>query len=54
MRQSYFGDCDTENLDLTQADLDVLGRYLRRLLVVDPTQRAVARDLLDDPWVMGR
>jgi hypothetical protein len=38
---------------LTQADLDVLGRYLRRFLVVDPAQRAVARDLLDDPWVWG-
>ncbi|KAG7286209.1 hypothetical protein NEMBOFW57_008515 [Staphylotrichum longicolle] len=53
IRRSYFDDRNTESLDLTQADLDVLGRYLRRLLVVDPVLRAAARDLLDDPWVLA-
>jgi hypothetical protein len=37
---------------LREADLDKLGRYLRRLLVVDASQRATAHDLLKDPWVV--
>jgi hypothetical protein len=36
---------------LSEADLEVLGCYLRRMLVVDAKQRATARELLDDPWV---
>jgi hypothetical protein len=41
---------DIENSYLCEDDLGKLGSYLRRLLVVDPTQRATAHDLLDDPW----
>ena len=37
---------------LSEADLEVLGCYLRRMLVVDAKQRATARELLDDPWVV--
>lgn len=51
---SYFHRDPDASKPLTEADIGLLGRYLRRLLVVDPAKRATARDLLDEPWVEER
>ncbi|ROW17514.1 hypothetical protein VPNG_00929 [Cytospora leucostoma] len=36
---------------LSEEDLQLLGHYLRRMLVVHAEQRAGAKDLLTEPWV---
>ncbi|KAK3896351.1 hypothetical protein C8A05DRAFT_20650, partial [Staphylotrichum tortipilum] len=49
--QRTYLDNENETPVFSEADLGVLGHYLRRLLVLDPKHRATARELLDDPWV---
>ncbi|SPO01704.1 related to multidrug resistance protein [Cephalotrichum gorgonifer] len=52
LRRSYFEGYKAETLQLSQGEIDTLGRYLRRMLVIDPERRATARELLQDPWVL--
>ncbi|KXX74834.1 Protein kinase dsk1 [Madurella mycetomatis] len=51
LRRSYFEGHDAKTLPLREVEINTLGRYLRKLLVIDPTQRAKAHELLSDPWV---
>ncbi|KAK0739484.1 kinase-like domain-containing protein [Apiosordaria backusii] len=51
IRRSYFDGYESKTLQLDEAELETLGQYLRKLLVVDPDQRASTRELLNDPWV---
>lgn len=51
IQRSYIDEYESETLDLGEKDLEMLGRYLRRMLVVDPEQRARSEDLLAEPWV---
>ncbi|KAL7952505.1 kinase-like domain-containing protein [Trichoderma compactum] len=42
---------DKETLDLNETDLTTLGSYLRRMCIVEPTQRANLAELMSHPWV---
>ncbi len=48
IQRSYFGSYPSEALQLTRKDLEKLGKYLRKMLVVDPQQRAAAAELASD------
>ncbi|CAI6230404.1 unnamed protein product [Periconia digitata] len=51
IKRSYINGYDTSTLQLGEEDFDVFGRYLRKLLVVDPIHRATTQELLQDAWV---
>lgn len=51
IRRSYFDGYDISTLKLTEKDLETLGCYLRKMLVVDPAQRATPQQLLAEAWV---
>ena len=36
--------------DLTNQDITKLGQIIRKLLHFEPSARASAREILDDPW----
>jgi hypothetical protein len=48
MQRAYADDYPSETLQLTRKDLERLGKYLRKMLVVDPKQRAAAAELVSD------
>lgn len=54
LRRAYFRNSDPEKLPLGGEDMACLKGYLRKMLVVDPDQRATSSELLSDPWVAGR
>ena len=37
--------------DMSAKDLDQLASMLRRLIVLDPTKRASAEEIANDPWL---
>lgn len=49
--RDYFRGDSSRTLSLSEKDLQLLGRYLRRMLVFDPKQRAKSEDLLTEPWI---
>lgn len=52
MQRSYFDGYPSETLELTRHDLEKMGKYLRKMLIIDPKQRAVAAELVSDTsWV---
>ncbi|KAK0669037.1 kinase-like domain-containing protein [Cercophora samala] len=51
IRRSYFDGYKTETLQLGEAELKTLGKYLRKLLIINPDHRATTGQLLDDAWV---
>ncbi|KAL6806353.1 kinase-like domain-containing protein [Trichoderma sp. SZMC 28013] len=51
IRLSYANGYDKETLDLDEKDLTMLGSYLRRTFIVEPTQRANLAELMSHPWV---
>ena len=52
LRRDYNNELfDKEELELGEAELDLFGRFLRKMLVIDPKHRAKSEDLLADPWV---
>ncbi|KAK6198454.1 hypothetical protein LQW54_010283 [Pestalotiopsis sp. IQ-011] len=52
IKRHYFDESPSETLEFTRQDLEKLGKYLRRMLIVDPKQRAVAAELVSDTsWV---
>ncbi|KAK4466343.1 kinase-like domain-containing protein [Cladorrhinum samala] len=54
IRRSYSNGFQSKTLQLGEAELEILGKYLRKLLVVCPNDRATTRQLLDDPWVVSQ
>ncbi|KAK3299504.1 kinase-like domain-containing protein [Chaetomium fimeti] len=54
IQRDYFDGYQSETLQLTREDLERLGRYLRKMLVVDARQRATAAELAGDTsWTLG-
>lgn len=51
IQRSYIDEYKGETLELGEKDLELLYQYLRRMLVVNPEQRAKPEDLLIEPWV---
>ncbi|KAK4672134.1 hypothetical protein QC763_100420 [Podospora pseudopauciseta] len=51
IRRSYNDGYERDTLQFGEAELETLGCYLRKLLVVDPDHRATTSELLNDPWV---
>ncbi|KAF1948634.1 kinase-like protein [Byssothecium circinans] len=51
IKRSYTDSYDPSTLQLGEEDLGVFGRYLRKILVVDPALRATTQELLQDAWV---
>lgn len=51
IRRAYRNGYDSDTLQLTEKDLESLGHYLWKLLVVDPSARATPHSLLAEPWV---
>lgn len=51
IKRHYRGPFDSKTLQLTEKDLELLGQYLRKLLVVDPSLRGTPNELLTEPWV---
>lgn len=51
LRESYFGAYSRDTLQLGEGELEILGRYLRKMLVVDPKQRATSEGLLAETWI---
>jgi serine/threonine protein kinase len=50
VRNSYRGSYRREDLELGEKELEQLTNLLRRMLVIDPEERAQVTELLDDPW----
>ncbi|KAI0104252.1 kinase-like domain-containing protein [Nemania sp. FL0031] len=48
IQRAYVEDYPSEALQLTKRDLERLGKYLRKMLIVDPQQRATAAELICD------
>ncbi|KAI9927245.1 hypothetical protein MW887_003632 [Aspergillus wentii] len=48
LEEVYF---DGRDKDLTKEDIVQLGRIVARLLYFEPSSRASARDILDEPWL---
>ncbi len=51
IRVAYFDGYKTDTLQLGEGELELLGRYLRKMLIVDPKQRATTKDLLAEAWI---
>ncbi|KAL2201500.1 kinase-like domain-containing protein [Corynascus similis CBS 632.67] len=53
IQRSYVDGYPSETLQLTGKDLENLGKYLRKMLIVDPQQRATAAELVSDTsWIL--
>ncbi|KAK4062901.1 hypothetical protein Trihar35433_8696 [Trichoderma harzianum] len=50
IQASYANGYDKETLDLNEEDLTILGSYLRRMCIVEPTRRASLTELMSHPW----
>jgi len=50
LTQMYFAKHLTSLLPLSKEDIRMLGRCLRKMLVLDPRKRAETDALLQDPW----
>lgn len=52
IRKSYFANyrCDALQF-LGERELELLGRYLRKMVIVDPKQRATSEGLLAEKWI---
>lgn len=48
LEELYFG--SPQSPDLTREDISRLGQIIGRLLMFEPSARASARQVLDDPW----
>ncbi|KAL6803562.1 kinase-like domain-containing protein [Trichoderma sp. SZMC 28012] len=53
IQASYANGYDKETLDLNEEDLTILGSYLRRMCIVEPTRRANLAELMSHPWVQA-
>lgn len=51
LEELYFG--GPPNPDLTRDDISKLGLIIGKLLCFEPSARASARQILDDPWFQG-
>lgn len=51
IRKSYFDGYKSDTLQLGEGELELLGRYLRKMLIVDPKQRATSEGLLAETWI---
>lgn len=52
IEEHYLRKSPSKTPEFTEQDLEKLGKYLRRMLIVDPEQRAVAAELVSDAsWV---
>ncbi len=51
LREKYISGRDADIINLSESYLEVLARYLGKLLVLDPNHRITAQELLDDAWV---
>jgi hypothetical protein len=52
-KMRYFGDNDGETRILTEDDVETLTKCLRRMLMLDPEQRAKAAEFVSDPCFKG-
>ncbi|TFK65632.1 kinase-like protein [Pluteus cervinus] len=50
LARSYIEGFDRDTLDLNESDLDTLGKCLRRMLVLDPCERATTEELITNTW----
>ncbi len=50
IQRAYVDGYPSETLQSTRKDLERLGKYLRRMLIVDPQQRAAAAELELQSW----
>ncbi|KAJ8110712.1 hypothetical protein ONZ43_g5805 [Nemania bipapillata] len=48
IQRAYVDGYPSETLQFTKTDLERLGKYLRKMLIVDPQQRAAASELIRD------
>ncbi len=53
LRKEYFDTCRRHTTELKMEDFQLLTCYLRRMLVIDPEERASLNDLITDPWISG-
>lgn len=52
IQKAYVGEWPSEELRITGKDLEKLVKYLRKMLVIDPEQRATAAELANDSsWI---
>ncbi|KAL7789766.1 kinase-like domain-containing protein [Trichoderma afarasin] len=51
IQASYANGYDKETVDLNEEDLTILGSYLRRMCIVEPTRRSNLSELMSHPWV---
>ncbi|KAL8902761.1 MAG: hypothetical protein Q9171_007608 [Xanthocarpia ochracea] len=51
IRESYFKCYKSSTFELGDGELELLGRYLRKMLIVDPKKRAKSGDLLAEAWI---
>jgi hypothetical protein len=49
--EDYFVRYGRQTFDLDKEEILQLGRYLRKMLVVDPNQRTPLKDLFTETWV---
>ena len=49
LEETYFD--EDKKQDLTRQDIKTLGRIVARMLRFEPSTRASAREILDDPWL---
>jgi hypothetical protein len=53
IQRRYFDDYPSETLQFTRQDIERLGTYLRKMLVINPKQRATAAELVSDTaWIL--
>ncbi|KAF3022998.1 hypothetical protein E8E14_010776 [Neopestalotiopsis sp. 37M] len=53
IQRRYFDDYPSETLQFTRQDIERLGKYLRKMLVIDSKQRATAAELVSDTtWIL--
>ena len=51
LEETYFD--EDKKQDLTTQDIKMLGGIVARMLRFEPSTRAPARDILNDPWFRG-
>lgn len=51
LEETYFD--EDKKQDLTRQDIKTLGRIVARMLRFEPSTRASAREILNDPWFRG-